>query len=190
MALKDWAETVLGEPLTLPIRGKTYPIPALGWLSAQKLRENSERIAELLALIADEKLPDDERQLDETERKRIRDNPPTVSDEEFLTMLLGDQLQAMREDDVPRAAILHAARCAHVDAVKNREAAERLWNEGPDPEVQAAEKAALASLTTSPDTPRPAPTSSTKRPANIRSTNSRGKASRSASTKSSTRRHS
>jgi len=178
MALTDWEDTVLGRPLTLPIRGKQYPIPELGWYSAQRLRENAEQVSDLLRLIQDEQraAAGEERQLDAAERKRIEANPPTLSDEAYLTLLLGGQLAVMREDDVPPAAILHAARCAHVDAIQGREAAEKLWNEGPDPEAQAAEKAALASLTTSPVTPPPARTSSTKRPASTASTKSRSKA--------------
>lgn len=192
MTLKDWEETVLGKPLTLPIRGTEYVIPELGWLGAQQLREEFTRIADMRRLIEDDARAarGEDRQLDDDEQKRIKDDPPRLNDDGYLRLLLGGQLEQMRADDVPPAAILHAARCAHTDAMKGRDAAEQLWNEGPDPESQAAEKAALASLITSLVTPHPARTSSTKRPASTASTRSRTKAKASRGTTSSTRRRS
>lgn len=193
MALIDWEQTILGQPLTIPVRGKTYPVPELGWLGAQQLREEFARIADQRRLIEDEAraAKGEERQLDDAERKRIMADPPKLDDEGYLRLLLGGSLAQMRADDVPPSAILHAARCAHTDALKGRDAAEKLWNEGPDPEAVAAEKAALASLITSLSTPRPARSSSMKRPASTASTNSpRSRASRSAGTRSSKPRRS
>lgn len=187
MALADWEDTVLCQRFEIPIRGKKYAIPELGWYSAQKLREEVTRITDLRLLIEDDAraAKGEDRELDDAEQKRIRDNPPRINDDEYLQMLLGGTLAQMREDDVPQAAILHAARCAHTWANAGRDAAEKLWNEGPDPKVLAAEKAALASLTTSLATPPPARSSSTKKPASTLSTSSRkAKGSGSAGTKS------
>jgi hypothetical protein len=154
MAFKDWQDTGNVSPLTLPIRDRDgqrreYTIPPLGYLDGIKLREEVARIAS--------------------------GEPGEMSNEEFLKMILGGQLQQMRDDNVPPSAIVHAASVAHVDALHGRTAAEKLWNEGPDPEALAAAMAALKDLadsTTSPATPPTAPTSSTKKPASTRSTRS------------------
>jgi hypothetical protein len=135
MTFNDWQDTANVDPLTLPIRDRDgvrreYTIPPLGYLDAIKLREETDRIRE--------------------------DGPAaaTMSNEEFLRIILGGQLQAMRDDNVPPQAIVHAATVAHTDAFSGREAAEKLWNEGPDPEALAAAltKVAAASSTTSPAT--------------------------------------
>lgn len=187
MTFKDWQDTANVQPLILPIRGREYRIPELGYLDNIKLREEMTRVADTARLAAHRAALDAGQPpvLDDAEADRIAGDPPTMSNEDFLAMMLGDQLPRMRADNVPPAAILHAASVAHTDAVHGRAAAEHLWNEGPDPEALAAAMAALrASTTTSPATA--AAGSSTRKPASTSGTRSpRTKASRSTGTRSS-----
>lgn len=147
MPFRDWQDIEASDPLTLPINGKTYRIPALGHLDEIRMREEFDRMKDGAA--------------------------PSISNEEFLTMTLGDQLAVMRADNVPSKAIVHAAVVAHTDAQLGRAAAEEMWEHGPDPEALAAaiNAAANAGLTTSPSTGEAG--SSTKPPASTSGTRSR-----------------
>lgn len=149
MAFKEWAETEYAAPLILPINGKQYTIPELGHLDAIKLREEMVSIA--------------------------IGNDPSMSNEEFLAMTLGPALEQMRADKVSEKAIVHAASVAHMFSIAGRQAAEELWDKGPNPEALAAAMRAAASAgsTTSLATPPQARTSSTKRAASTASTRSR-----------------
>lgn len=161
MAFRDWQDTEAADPLELPIRGKTYRIPALGHLDEIRMREEFARMQ--------------------------AGEAPSMSNEEFLQATLGDQLAAMRADNVPPKAIIHAAVVAHTDAQQGRKAAEEMWEHGPDPEALAAaiKAAANAGSTTSPNTD--ADGSSTKPPASTSGTRSRKtKAAQSRGTRSST----
>jgi hypothetical protein len=59
---------------------------------------------------------------------------PDWTNEEFLARLLGDQLEQMRADDVPNAAIVHAALVAHADVTRGRDVALAMWRYGLDPD--------------------------------------------------------
>lgn len=144
MTFRDWADCEVAALLELPINGKTYRIPALGHLDGIKIREEQQRISS--------------------------GEPSVLSNEDFLRMALGAVLGEMRADNVPDRAIVHAATVAHTDALHGRDAAEALWEHGPDPEALAAAMAAYASSITSPSTAAAA--SSTKRPASTRATKS------------------
>ena len=147
MAFRDWQDIEASDPLTLPINGKTYRIPALGHLDEIRMREEFDRMKD--------------------------GGAPSLSNEEFLRMTLGDQLALMRADNVPSKAIVHAAVVAHTDAQLGRAAAEEMWEHGPDPEALAAaiKAAANADSTTSPNTA--ADVSSTKPRASTSGTTSR-----------------
>lgn len=155
MAFKDWEETEASNPLVLPIRGNHYRIPALGHLDAIAIREDFNRVK--------------------------NGEPPSMGNEEFMTAVLSPELLTrMRADNVPEAAIVHAAVVAQTDAQLGRDAAEDMWERGPSPETLAAalklamkQPAANASSTISPATPPRARTSSTKKPANTASTKPR-----------------
>ena len=152
MTFKDWQDTADAGQLVLPIRGRDYVIPELGYLDGIKLRELTEQ---------------------------VREGGPgaaTMSNEEYYRLLLGGSLDRMREDNVPASAITKAAAVAHQDAINGRQAAQNLWNEGPDPEALAAAlKKLAAASTTSPSTPPRARTSSTRKRASTANTRSRTK---------------
>jgi len=155
MAFKEWEETEAADALVLPIRGKKYTIPAIGHLDAIRLREEWARVAD--------------------------GEHPTITNDEFMTIILGAELRArMVADNVPDMAIVHAATVAGVDFQQGRDAAEEMWEKGPSPEALAAAlkmaAAALDASTTSPDTPPKAPTSSTKPRASSANTTSRKRA--------------
>jgi len=152
MAFKDWQDTVGAEPLTLPIRDRAgvrreYAIPPLGYLDGIRLQENRRRV------------------LDGALDGEGGAGAAPMGDEEWLGLVLGGALARMREDNVPPAAIVHAASVAYADEFAGRAVAEALWNDGPDPEALAAAIAefAAAATTTSPDTGGAA--SSTRPPA-------------------------
>lgn len=128
MPFRDWQDTEAADPLDLPIRGKTYRIPALGHLDEIRMREEFQRMQ--------------------------AGEAPSMSNEEFLQATLGTALEEMRADNVPPKAIVHAAVVAHTDAQQGRAAAEAMWEHGPDPEALAAaiKAAANAGSTTSPNT--------------------------------------
>jgi hypothetical protein len=90
---------------------------------------------------------------------------PDWSNEEFLTRLLGDQLDQMRADDVPNAAIVHAALVAHADVTRGREVALAMWRYGMDPDrlVEDIRKRTAAQPTAKP-AKKPA-TKAAKKPA-------------------------
>lgn len=164
MTFRDWQDVEASDPLVLPINGNTYRIPALGHLDAIRIREEMDGIG--------------------------RGDAPQISNDEFLSMVLGGQLARMRADNVPDKAIVHAATVAHTDALTGRVAAEALWEKGPNPEALAAAiQAVSAGSTISPSTA--AAGSSTKRRASTKATTSpvsKPKVSRSSGTTSSTSR--
>lgn len=147
MAFRDWQDTEAADPLVLPIHGKTYDIPALGHLDEIRMREEFGRLN--------------------------TGSAPLMTNEEFLRATLGDALDQMRADNVPAKAIVHASVVAHTDALYGRQAAEDMWEHGPDPEALAAaiKAAANADSTTSPSTAGAG--SSTKRRASTSGTRSR-----------------
>jgi hypothetical protein len=158
----DWEDVEGANLLRLPIKGKTYTIPALGHLDGIKIRMDFVMVA--------------------------KGQRPQMDSEKFLRTMLGPVLDEMRADNVPDKAIVHAAATAHADTFLGRAEALKTWREGISPEALAAavDLAAAASSTTSPATPRPARSSSTKKPASSASTRSpRTKAARSTGTKSS-----
>lgn len=152
MAFRDWEETEASNLLVLTIKGKPYRVPALGHLSAIRIRESMAEVAQ--------------------------GDHPTMTNDEFLIAVLGEPLlDEMRADNVAERAIIHAAIVAQTDAQLGRQAAEEMWEAGPSPEAIAVALKMAAAIdagsTTSLSTQLPAPTSSTKRPASTASTRSR-----------------
>lgn len=143
MSAIDWEDTALGKPYEVTIGGKSYALPVLGWLDEIKIQEDVTKV--------------------------IAGNESEITEEDFLVMLLGDQLKAMRDNNAPPAAIIHASRCARVYATRGREAADEMWRDGPRPELVAAERAAV-NLITSQSTAVAG--SSTRRQANTSGTRS------------------
>jgi hypothetical protein len=81
----DWAETEMGKPLELPINGKIYRIPHIGARSAKRLEE----------IVAAE--PGSEK---------------SAGPDEIYTLALGPVYDEMLADDVPKSAMLDAAKVA------------------------------------------------------------------------------
>ena len=155
MALKPY-EQVAPEGLVFPIGGKTYAAPPI-----------SLKVGALLATAmeggAAETLAEESRSL--------------------WQMVLGPVYDEMLADDVPAEAVGRAGFCVLVDFQAGREAAERVWESGIDPEARAAKKAAsrVADSTTSPSTDvdesstkPPESTSTTTSPTRRRKSPSRG----------------
>lgn len=160
-------------PLTPVYRGKAYPLPPVGVKDAVPLMHTLEKESDF-----------------------------AVSDEEFERILLGDQLEQMRADNVPAVFVRHALTCALVDFTHGREAAEARYVEGPEvPKAPAGptapeesqpststdeasgtpSPASTTGTTTSPKTSRP---KTTTRSSGTRSSSS-GRSSKRASTPSS-----
>jgi hypothetical protein len=116
VAFKDIEQFI--EPLTLTIRGKEYPIAALGSLDGIKLAEH-------LA--------------DPTETP--------MSDVDFQKLMLGDAYDQMVADNVPGVYIVRAAMTALADTQGSRGAAEVMWETGGDPKAVNAWQAAQAATT-------------------------------------------
>lgn len=132
MPFKDWTEIAKND-LVLPINGKPYTIPPLGFLDEIRIRESQAAAAQWL----------DARDAAVEKGEEPPPRPAGIPDEEFMRMILGGVLQEMRNDNVPGAAILHAVSVAHTAALFGREAAEALWEKGLDPEAVAAATAAI-----------------------------------------------
>lgn len=128
MTFKPWDIAKAG--FTLPIRGKQYTIAPIGYLDEIKIKA---WFAEIQAARTEKRLPD---------------MALLVTDEQFTTANLGaDVLKQMHEDNVPGIVITHATAVAHTFNTEGREAAEKAWAEGLDPEALAASmKAAQAAL--------------------------------------------
>jgi hypothetical protein len=117
MAFKDIEEFI--EPLTLTIRGKEYPIPALGSIDGIRL---SEHLAN----------PDEE----------------PMTDDEFKKFMLGAAYDEMTADNVPPAYIARAAMTALAEAQAGRAIAEIMWETGGYPKaVRSLAEAKLAAMT-------------------------------------------
>lgn len=116
MAFKDITQIIT--PLQLPIAGKTYTVPPVGYADGLRMQA---------AL-----LPDAE---------------DTISDEEFLQIFLGPALEQLRADDVPPQYVTRAAMAAHTEwATGSRSTAEVMWETGGDPlELEAWKAAQLRS---------------------------------------------
>jgi hypothetical protein len=131
---KDYNELV--EPLELPINGKVYRIPPVGFDEGITLAEG----------------------LDPK-------NKATLTDEIALPLVLGSALEEMRADHVRPAAITRAFMAALADWKRDRATAEIMWETGGDPKAiravanpTATTPTAAAAETT---TPRRASTSGT-----------------------------
>lgn len=160
MTLRDWQDVEASDPLVLPINGKQYRIPSIGHLDVIRIQDEMDRIA--------------------------NGDAPEISDDDFLSMVLGDQRGLMEADNVPPKAIVHAATVAYTDAIAGRVAAEHLWEHGPNPEALAAAITAVsASSTTSPSTgaarsstkPRASTSPTRSRPSGAKAPRSTGKTS-------------
>lgn len=125
MSFKDYQDVV--DPLILPILGKKYTIPPIGWAEGVQLSRFQEAVA-------------------------AGENPEPVSNEKFLTMVLGDAYDRMTEDNVPQGAVMRAAMTALADFERGREVAEIMWETGGDPKAVEATVKKLS--TVAPTTPR------------------------------------
>lgn len=139
MSFKAWEE-VDHNRLVLPIGGKDYTIPPVGYLDEIRIRE------------ANAPRPDGE------------DPPPGIPDVEFLAMVLGSALQQMREDNVPRTAILHAAATAHTFTTHGLAIAREVWENGLDPEALAASLKAAQGKPASSKASTPSPSTESESP--------------------------
>ncbi|MEH0556016.1 DUF7426 family protein [Streptomyces sp. B21-101] len=115
MAFKALGE-LLDETLTLPIKDKTYTVPAPS--AATGLRVQA--IMQAAAVAADGGQVDEPVLRDAAERDMYRD-------------VLGAAHAEMVADGVSWPTLKHCAVTAMVWIVQNREAAERYWNAGGDP---------------------------------------------------------
>lgn len=131
MAFKDI--TTIIEPLRLPVAGKTYTVPPVGYHDGLRMQ----------AALADGS--DDQ-----------------VSDEEFLEIFLGTALDELRKDNVAPQYILRAALTAHAEwSTGSRDVAEVMWETGGDPkDLEAWKQAQLRSRPQ--DRKRPASKRSTR----------------------------
>lgn len=123
------------EPLTPVYRGKAYPLPTVGVKDAIPLMQTLDP-----------------------------DSDVVLSEEEFERILLGDQIGAMRADNVPAAFIRHAFTCAIVDFQFGREAAEDRYARGPEdpkaPSPSTGPEDSQPSTSTGEATGTPSPASS------------------------------
>lgn len=113
--MRDLDDIIGNDLLELPIRGKTYRIPPMGYQDGLRLKMAAEA-------------------------PEGADGP---SNEEMLRLPLGPVLDEMRADNVPEAWILRAALTATAEAMAGRKVAELTWENGPDPEALAAQVAAM-----------------------------------------------
>lgn len=149
------------EPLTPVYRGKPYPLPPVGVKDAVPLMHTLEQESDF-----------------------------AVSDEEFERILLGDQLEQMRADNVPAVFVRHALTCALVDFSHGREAAEARYAAGPDlpkavpPQSGPAEQQP-SNRTEEAAPARPGSASSTKTSRPSSAPKAQGRATRSSGTRSS-----
>lgn len=112
-AFEEFAE----EPIRLPVQGKVYEVPPigakLGLLLARALEGDKKAVAEI------------------------------GRGDSFWGKMLGPVYQQMVADDVPMEVIGRAGFAVMADFQYDREAAERVWESGLDPEARAALMAAM-----------------------------------------------
>jgi hypothetical protein len=135
MAFKDYNE--VREPLVLPINGKQYTIPPLGFQDG----------ADLLA----------------REKEKTGGD---LDDDVFFATILGPVLAEMRADNVPGEAVTRAALTAFADHQRGRAVAEVMWETGGDPKAldrMVAQAKAEVSPTVASSTPRRASGSSRRK---------------------------
>lgn len=129
MAFKDVSE-LLDETLRLPVRGRTYTVPApsaaMG-LRTQKLIALAAQAADGHAVELDSELMSD----DEEDR--------------FYEKLLGDAYDELLDDGVSWPVLKHIAVTVMVWIAKNKDAAEEFWNSGGDPNRMAPNRQARRS---------------------------------------------
>lgn len=128
MPFAEWDPALAG--IALPIRGKSYVIPPMGYLDEIRVRASQAAIR-----VA---------QADGTEP----DPAAVMSNEDFLHAVLGVALDEMRADNVPSITIISAATVAHTFNLSGRTAAEAQWAAGLDPEELAASLKAAQNILT------------------------------------------
>lgn len=123
----DWKETARYKAslLHLPIDGTTYTIEPIGWRTLETLDEEYGREQGRHAMSEEERAADLEAH-------------PRMSNETLQQLILGEALAEMRANNVPARAIVHATAVAYLDAKQGREAAELLWDKGPNQIALAA----------------------------------------------------
>jgi len=140
--MKSW-EDIAPEPLTFPIRGKSYTVPELSYtamLTIQKVKAGE--ASELDGMDADD----------------------------TWRLVMGDAWDQMVADNVPAEAIGRAGLAALAFFEVGREAAEAIWENGVDPKAMAAailartEPQQPTSTGAETETPSPASSSGTSSP--------------------------
>lgn len=132
MTFKDYTEFTAG-PLRLPINGKVYEVPEVGYQAGLLLQR----------LEAD------------------GDDAPELTGEEQNRLLMGPVLDEMIADGVPAKAIERAILTCLTDYRLGRELAEKVWEVGLNPEALAPKGATEGSTSTGEATTTPTPGSTT-----------------------------
>jgi hypothetical protein len=118
---KDYNQ--IHEPLELPINGKVYRIPPLGFADG----------------------------IDLTDHLDPKSESAPMTNEAFRKLLLGDAYDEMLADNVPDPSVRRAALTALADFQSSRGAAEIMWETGGDPKVVKERIEAGLAATTPPD---------------------------------------